>query len=211
MGLYVDPPANDREFKVVTIERVESGKEGAHEITSSDGWSFYVPKYDGTPKVGDVAKFYGRGIGHVVRGLVIDGKTVFYRTPSEQEDVNRRELLKSNAKYRDEYLAHKEQHEKDFQSLPPKLQSLITRMRDERGPDWCWEPMGEAYFLFICTQAVKIAEAFKGNPEGLVKWTKLRDFEEQRKLVPELSDGHSGNTFGAAASLAHDLITEVKA
>jgi hypothetical protein len=75
-------PVDDLEFDDVLVKSVGAG--GSFE--RSDGWSFCLP--DGADVVvrpGMTARFYGRGIGFVVRGLFIDGVKVFYRTPAEQD------------------------------------------------------------------------------------------------------------------------------
>ena len=70
-------PLNDEEFQDAVIESV--GADGS--FTRSDGWSFCLPHgADVVVKQGMTARFYGRGIGYVVRGLFIDGVRVFYRT-----------------------------------------------------------------------------------------------------------------------------------
>lgn len=51
-------------------------------IRDTSGWSFYVPSSHGVePHVGDPVRFYGRGIGWLVRGLRIRDEMVFYDAP----------------------------------------------------------------------------------------------------------------------------------
>jgi hypothetical protein len=62
-----------------------------------------------------------------------------------------------------------------------------------------------------------IAGAFadrKGDPESLkvsLDGFRALDWEAQKTIVPDLDDGHSGNTFGAALCLAHLYLTEPEA
>lgn len=79
-------PEGDNEFKEQVIDRVEGDREKGWSI-SYDGWGFFVPETSPIePKVGMTARFYGRGIGSVVRGLFLNGTKVFYRTEAEEKE-----------------------------------------------------------------------------------------------------------------------------
>lgn len=83
---------NDDNFEDTTIAAVRPEANG-WSIERADGWSFYVPKDSPVePKEGMTARFYGKGIGSVVRGMFIDGQKVFYRTEEEQKDHTANEL-----------------------------------------------------------------------------------------------------------------------
>jgi len=56
------------------------------------------------------------------------------------------------------------------------------------------EGMGLGYNRFCCEQGITIAESLR-NKDSIIEFTKL-NWDEQKKLVPGLDDGHSGNTFG---------------
>ena len=58
----------------------------------------------------------------------------------------------------------------------------------------------EPYEVFCCEQAVLIAKALKTEAE--IQKFYDAPYNEQQELVPALSDGHSGNTFGGACALA---------
>ena len=64
----------------------------------------------------------------------------------------------------------------------------------------------ENYEMFCCTQAVGIADAMK-TPEGVQNF-KTKQWDEQKALFPELSDGHSGNTFGCSVALAYWYLSQ---
>ena len=53
---------------------------------------------------------------------------------------------------------------------------------------------GREYNLFAMEQAIVIAEALQ-TKEAIIEF-KDKGWDEQKKLVPGLDDGHSGNTFG---------------
>lgn len=83
---------NDDNFEDTTIAAVRPEASG-WSIERADGWSFYVAKDSPVePKKGMAARFYGKGIGSVVRGLFLDGQKVFYRTEAEQKDHSANEL-----------------------------------------------------------------------------------------------------------------------
>jgi hypothetical protein len=56
--------------------------------------------------------------------------------------------------------------------------------------------IGEKYNIFALEQGILIAEALE-TKDKIIEFKDL-DFDEQKKLVPGLSDEHSGNTFGLA-------------
>jgi hypothetical protein len=59
---------------------------------------------------------------------------------------------------------------------------------------------GREYNLFAMEQAIVIAEALQ-TKETIIEF-KDKGWDEQKKLVPGLDDGHSGNTFGMALRFA---------
>lgn len=74
----------DRQFKEHKVIGVSTSGEGWF-IELDDGFSFYVPPAGIEPKEGMVARMYGKGLGFRIRGLLLDGQTVFYRTEAEDE------------------------------------------------------------------------------------------------------------------------------
>jgi hypothetical protein len=59
---------------------------------------------------------------------------------------------------------------------------------------------GRQYNLFAMEQGILIAEALQ-TKEAIIEF-KDKGWDEQKKLVPGLDDGHSGNTFGMALRFA---------
>jgi hypothetical protein len=82
----------------------------------------------------------------------------------------------------------------DYDALPDDFKQRIDRFR-KNNPDFRVDY--EAYEMFCCMEAIKIANACK-TVENVDKFYKSGN----SKLVPDLSDGHSGNTFGCACLLA---------
>ena len=86
----------------------------------------------------------------------------------------------------------------DYDGLP-----IIFRLRIDkfRNANPRFRVDYECYELFCCMEAVNIAKAVK-TKEALDDFCKLA-YEQQKEIVPDLSDGHSGNTFGMACRLAY--------
>lgn len=61
-------------------------------------------------------------------------------------------------------------------------------------------PMGDRYNMFCCEQAILITETLR-TKEKIVAFHETRSWDEQRTMVPLVSDDHSGNTFNMACKL----------
>lgn len=59
---------------------------------------------------------------------------------------------------------------------------------------------GLEYNLFCCEQGILIADSLQS--EEKIKEFHKSSWDEQKKMVSLLSDGHSGNTFGMSCRLA---------
>lgn len=203
--------ANDLEYQDKRLTAVEDhGFSWA--ITSEDGWSLGIPKVDGVvPVVGSVARYYGQGIGRPVRGVDIDGREVYYRTADQQAAKHRSDADALNAEKRATAEAAKPETARRIAALPDVMQRRLQKFTDTN-PDFWWDFM--PYELMVCEDAVKIARALEPRattPEGYV--TELDafydlNFEQQKMIVPDLTDGHSGNSFGMACRLARWLLTD---
>lgn len=203
MTTATKPSANDRQYEEVTVESVERESSGGWSIKRSDGWSFWAQADSPIePKPGMTARFYGKGIGFTVRGLVLDGVTVFYRTEAEEEARHQEWCDQKDRDRRAWFEANKDDLDRRVAVLPEVFRRRIDRFR-AGNPDFRWEH--ESYELFCCEQAVVIADAL-GTPEKFREVVGYGSIEGRwdaiKAAVPGLDDGHSGNTFGAAVSLA---------
>ena len=123
----------------------------------------------------------------------------------EQLKKERQEWLKNYEQEKQaEFAKNKAKMDVDYDSLPMIFQQRIDKFR-KTNPRFRIDY--ERYELFCCKEAILIAEAIH-TKEELENFIKL-DFKEQKKIVPELSDGHSGNTFGMACRLAYWYLTEM--
>ena len=195
---------DDSDFRVVRVAKVEPGERG-WSITGSDGWSFWVgAAYGVQPRVGDLARFYGKGIGFEVRGLVLSGRVVFYRTAEEQEERHRQWVAEQRAQKRTDFAEKRAALDAAYDELPPEFQRRLDGFRERGGEDW--RPEYEPYESFVCVEAVKIIRAL-GSAEAVREFSRA-PWEEQKTLIPGLAyDEHSGNTFGMAGRLAYRFFT----
>jgi len=154
-------------------------------------------KYGITPKIGDTITIYSKNIFGIIRGIDINGQSLFYKTDEELEAHRIRESEKYKQKQIDDFEKNKSNLDAQYSDLPQIFKDRIDRFR-VNNPNFRVE--FESYEMFCCTEALKIAEALKTVSE--VKSFYEKPFDQQIKLVPTLDNGHSGNTFGCACQLA---------
>ena len=104
-------------------------------------------------------------------------------------------------KRRNDFEQNREQHDARIAALPEPMRVRIERFQRAR-PDW--RPQFEAYELFVCEQAALFAEKL-GDQEAISDFYSKR-FDEQKQQIPEMSNEHSGNTFGASCLFATMLV-----
>lgn len=193
-------PRGDREFKDEVIDEVHRYKDGTWNV-SWDGCGISFQADGVEPKVGDTIRLYGRGLGYPVRGIFINGKKAYYRTPAEEEDHHAEQVAEMQRKERADFEEHRAELDAKFDALPEVFRRRIERFRSNN-PDFRWE--FEKYELFCCEQALLMAAALK-TPEAVQEFAK-KGWAEQKAAVPGLDDGHSGNTFGMAVRLAYHYL-----
>lgn len=155
------------------------------------------------PQVGQVARYYGRGFGHPVRGVDIDGVEVYYETETDHRARLEREQAERDREAKAKADANRPALDARVAALPDCFQKRIARFR-RNDPNFYWNH--EGYEMSACVDAVKIADAC-GSAEEVRKFAKL-GWNEQTSRVPSISDGHSGNTFGMACRLAHHYLAD---
>lgn len=193
----------DNQFEDYTIEKVEGNKEEGWVLHFKEGSCFFCPKDSPIePGPGMTAKLYAKGFGYVVRGLEINGTTVFYRTEEEDRKKHEEEVKESKRKRLEEFDANREAADLRIAALPDIFRKRIAKFQGNN-PDFRSEY--EPYELFCCEQAVEIAKALK-TKDAIEKFSSQK-WEEQKAAVPALSSHHSGNTFGCAVQLAYLYLT----
>lgn len=204
----------DQQFEDRLLKTVR--REGdSYILTRDDGWSMGVSiTTNFKPKAGDLARYFGEGIGHPVRGVVIfpKGRTtrqaspfvVFYKTANEQKADDDRRIGEHRAEQQETAARERDANEARIAALPPEFRARIARFR-AGNPEFEWEY--QPYELFTCEEAIKIAATLRERGMSALDFGNL-DWEEQKRLVPTLSGEHSGNTFSMAIRLAHWYLTD---
>ena len=167
---------------------------------SQDGMCCGLKKeYGVKPVIGDKLTVHTKGGAFgTIRGMDLNGKQIFWKTDEDLE-AERLEWLRKNEEEKQQRLKDNvAKMDEQYNALPKCFRERIDKFRtnNER-----FRIDYESYEVFCCEQAVVIANACK-TPEEIQAFAK-KSWEEQLKQVPELSDGHSGNTFGASCHLAH--------
>lgn len=142
--------------------------------------------------------FFGKGIGHTIRGLVVNGRVIYYRT--EEEEAERVNLLleeEDNKKKHQFETEGKAKLDAAYTKLPKEFKERLDLFR-KNNLDFRWKY--ESYEMFVCEEAVKIVTSLN-NASNVREFKELSN-EKQLAWVPSLSDGHSGNTLDAACFLA---------
>jgi hypothetical protein len=197
----IEIPQDDTEFEAATIKEVRDSST-YWSIATTNSYCFSLEKKHGVePKVGDKIRVYGT-FGHPIRGVVVNGVVAFYRTAGEQDEINRQAAQKMREDKLREYEAKKGEIEAAVAAFPPEFQARIARFWRNNPTFWEFLP----YELFCCQEAVKIAARFK-TAEGIHAFYDL-PYERQREAAPDLSDQHSGNTFGTACALAQCYVSQ---
>lgn len=200
----------------VTIED-EDGARGCSLFVYSDGSVDHGDRELPTPMTGFTLRLWGKNansLGGLVRGIALlcserEGEVLVtkvhtlyrYRTREEQEEQDRKwsedNIAEKKAKWED----NRDETAARIAALPEPFRERIEFFM--RQPDWGWD-FG-FYEIFCCEEAIKIAKALKTR-EKIEAFSTMK-MARQCELVPELSEDHSGNTFGAAVHLAHNFVT----
>lgn len=201
--------ATDTSYETHTIKEVrevapEEGKPTRWELSMEDHLGFCFEDAEGVgipPAVGETIRCYGRGMGYPIRGVAIvdkDGNPRVYRYHTEDESQKHREEMVAARKKEesDKFQENLSEFTKAVMDLPPMFRARMERFLQKPG----WGAEFGNYELFSCREALKILEVCK-TPDQIRAFHGMK-WEEQKKMVPTLDDGHSGNTFGMACKLA---------
>lgn len=200
---------SDLEFESHTLTEVKAFTDENDAITHYElhtgdaGLTIDNPGWE--PRVGQAVRYYG-GLGRPVRGVVIDGREAYYRTPEEEAERHRKWVEEKNEKDKAEFEARRTELDAQYESLPKEFKARIDKFRNTN-PDFRWR--FEQYEMMCCLDAVKIAEWAKTTLEpsqSMVTFQSM-SYEKQSELVA-LTDGHSGNSFGFACRLAYWYVTK---
>jgi len=169
-------------------------------LTTDDSTGFrLLKKYKVVPKVGDDIEVQTVHFS-TVRGIILNGKQIFYKTDEDLEKEHQNWLDKNEKKKQRLFIRNKPKLDKDYNTLPEEFKKRIDKFR-MTNPRFRVDY--EPYEMFCCKEALKIAKALKGKTEEEVQNFSKADYTIQKQTVPKLGKGHSGNTFGVAVRLAY--------
>lgn len=174
-----------------TVEKMEHGA-----FTSSDGWSLgWNKEWGAEPKVGDEIITVG-SFGRPVRGIVVNGEVRWYQTEedwrSEFEAEKAEKDRLDRIKWIDKYPAWIIQ----YHELPEVFRQRLNRFIGARDG---WIRKFGPYEMMVCADAVKIGNWFKKVGVTEENYELLNDWQFAKEVG--MSDGHSGNSAGAAKHL----------
>lgn len=203
----------DSQYETMKVEHASAMDDGRLQLTFENGLGTFITPDEGTrtPVPGDTLRLYLTGktlLGSSIRGAAFERpeglEVLFYVSRQEHAAKARRE-----AEAREEKRRHEEKRRQEFEAveaelrakisaLPPVFQDRIERFEAFGGKKWAIQCL--AYEIFVCEQAVKLADA---HPDVLRR-EDIATFWEMIDLLT--ADGysneeHSGNTLGAAVHL----------
>ena len=181
------------------IDGVEIGDETV--AVSSNGSHFaFSTKYGVIPKVGDLIRRYEWR--SFTCGIDLNGYPVFYKTEEEMINQHKKWNEENDNKKKAQFESKRPKLDAEYKSLPPIFRKRIRWFR-KHNPNFRWEY--EAYELFCCSEAVKIAKALK-DPKIVMTFMGSSEKEEK---VPDLSyDVHSDNSMGMSCRLAYHYLND---
>jgi len=154
------------------------------------------------PKVGDKINLYTIK-GSCIRGIDLNGEKVFYKSDEQLEEERIEQHKKYQLEKEETFKKEKKHLDEIYDSLPDPFKKRIDIFRNNNEK---FRVNYESYELFCCSEAVTIAKALK-TPKAVKEFSESKDYDKH-KLIPNLSDGHSGNTFGMATNLAYWYLKE---
>lgn len=163
-----------------------------------------LPVKQGTepePEPGDDVRLYRHPEAGVC-GADVNGENFFYVSVEEKKRRKMEKKKEIERKKKQEFEEKRGELDKQYEELPKPFQKRIDRFR-RNNPDFRWKY--EEYELFVCREAVKIAETLE-TLEAVKEFRKA-SIEEQFETV-DLEEGHSGNTFHIATKLAYLYLDE---
>lgn len=224
----------------MTATMLDSDKEYSEEVVTkvepdSDGKGFTV--YCGSsalwttnenqlplPEPGEKIRFYGKGMGFPVRGVVLVRKSSLvsadnaamltprvyrYQTHDKFKAAWKAQQAKTKQDKLDAWERNKDKFLADVATLPQPFQDRIQGFLERRKN---WGAEVGSYELFCCQEAIKTAAWLKEHHIDGANWGEevkaFYDLPPEKHREAGLSNEHSSNTFGASLKLATMYLTQ---
>lgn len=203
----------DRNYEDRVLDKVVPFEDGTGWEVGYGGWCCIVPKLvertlsgadhrEVEPKVGDTFRVYG-SIGRPIEGQVLNGTVIWYRDRDQRAERRRRDQVDAEASKQRRFAIEQVELDMRYARLPEPFRRRLDRFRS-KSPEFRVD--SESYESFCLEQAALLAEYF-GTEEKVREWADIKDYDEQMAAAPSgWSDGHSGNTYGAAVRFAVALL-----
>jgi hypothetical protein len=200
------PKANDTEYQegqIASVEWREEDEMKGYITKMNGGLTIFVPDKGIEPKPGMIVRMYGKGVGFPIRGLDVDGKEIYYNTAAEYEAEMQKKAKERKEQQKQEYESKRSSFEDRVGKLPQVFQKRFQDFREFKGDEFRYS--FEAYELFVCEEAVLIAETL-GLLEKIKEFASA-DTPKRQEMVPGIRmPEHSNNTFVQAIQLACSYI-----
>ena len=179
---------------------VDDGK--FYQVYSDEHSLIFLDKKHGVvPKVGNTIEIYG-DVGRNIQGICINGKTAYFNGEIGLKIDFKRRLRNSNDKKRRDFKKNMATLDEQYNSLPDVFKKRLDILR-RNNPKFRWE--FEPYEMMVCIDAVKIANVCSSIEK--IKEFSDAGYKKQMKMVKDLDQGHSGNSFGMAVRLAYHYVS----
>lgn len=181
------------------------------------------------PQVGDIVVVYTEGFSKI-RGVAIDGRVFRYTTPAQAKADHEQWLKNYRLEKLERYIEHGEKLKERVTKLHPVLQARMARFAAESGVEFWIDSapyemacLEGAQALLNKVNSLTTRQYPEGEGDDSVRplfdeekiqwindWWDINsdkhdppyDYKKQMEIVPDFGDGHSGNTAGAAKSIA---------
>lgn len=153
----LDTATHGETAKVKRVDKTDSG----FEVTLENSSGFFIQhrdlawsQRDIEIKVGDEITVYAY-LGSRIRGFDLNGERLFYRTDRELELEQELYVERHKREKAEAFAREQPQLDADYEALPDVFKARIDRRR-ENNPSFREE--FESYEMFVCKQAVTMAE-----------------------------------------------------
>ena len=153
------------------------------------------------PKVGDQLDLAIYSGSACRRMLIRNGVVMFYYDDATLQQQHKGWSKLDREKQQEEFDKYMETADEKYAALPKCLQKRIDTMRANDNADI---RLLEPYRMFVFQEGVKIAAVVTSEKE-IFAFREL-SWKNQKTLVPDLSEDHSGGTFAIAISAALEII-----
>jgi len=195
----------ERDYVQYVVVSSVDKSDGWLSISTESGTGFGLDtKYGVVPEVGDTITLYtvGSSFG-TVRGMDLNGVPIFYKTDTDLENARTEWLQKEEERKQKAFADSKSTLDAQYEALPTVFKKRIDRFRNNNKR---FRVDYQSYELFCCEQGILIANKCK-TPEEVDAFSK-KEYKEQKEQIAELSEDHSGNTFGCSVQLAYWYLKE---